>query len=53
MTDGFTVMIDVAKYYKNIEGNLQIMNNIIDYNMADCEVLWEILMYLRKNHTGK
>ena len=28
-----------------------VIQDIIKYNEIDCRVLWEIINYLRKNHT--
>ena len=50
--------IDYYKYMSNPNKNLQkyqeyieLMTSIIDYNEIDCKVVWEIVKYLRNNHT--
>jgi predicted RecB family nuclease len=34
----------------NVDINNDIMKDIIKYNMIDCKVMWEILLYLRTNY---
>lgn len=46
--NGFSAMINAINDYKNETGNL---NSIVYYNEIDCKVIWEIVSYLRKNHT--
>lgn len=48
------------QYYKYIDQNGQscpenemIMDKIIRYNETDCQVVWDIIQYLRNNHTSK
>ena len=55
-SNGLDAMVLAQKIYKehhdkstNIANN-NIMKDIIEYNKADCQVLFEILDYLRKNH---
>ena len=51
-------MKEASKYYRNKKNNTQVkdedeMEDIIDYNKIDCEVLYEIVEYLRDNHCDR
>jgi hypothetical protein len=46
---GMTAMVKAIQFYKG-ESSYDIMKDISKYNEFDCKVLWEILLYLRKNH---
>jgi hypothetical protein len=51
--NGLNAMMLAYNIYNNsnrvdIEDN--VMKNIIKYNMIDCKVMWEILLYLRTNY---
>lgn len=53
MSNGFRAMIEAIKIYRNdshvkAEGDFL---DIIKYNEVDCKVMWEIVSYLRENHT--
>ncbi len=54
--NGFTVMLQIEKYNKEaIELGLKLtdyqeVNNIITYNMIDCQVLAEIIVYLQNKY---
>jgi hypothetical protein len=51
--DGMIAMIEASKLYESNESNISensIMKDIIKYNMFDCNVLCDILSYLRINH---
>ena len=55
--DGMIAMIQASKLYESIEPSLEtnisdnnIMKDIIKYNMFDCNILCDILSYLRINH---
>tara|TARA_Y100000389_G_C17463982_1_gene523986 strand:+ start:1043 stop:2836 length:1794 start_codon:yes stop_codon:yes gene_type:complete len=50
---GLYCMIKAWEIYQNNENpqNTETMSDIIQYNKFDCKVLWEILKYLRQNHT--
>ena len=49
ITDGLTAMMSAVEYYKN--NDKKIMDEIEEYNKVDCEVMCEIITYLRKYHT--
>lgn len=51
ISDGLQAMLDAIKYYKNSNTETKIMDEIIKYNEIDCKVMWEIVNYLRSNHT--
>lgn len=54
MSDGFTAMLEAIKIYKSIDivtHRSKPFRSIIDYNEVDCKVMWEIVEYLRDNHT--
>ena len=51
INSGMTVIKEASKYYREKKNNIDIINNIINYNKTDCKVLWEIVDYLRNNHT--
>ena len=50
---GMSAMINAMKCYQESSTPVtsDMMVDIIKYNEFDCKVLWEILSYLRKNHT--
>ena len=50
---GMSAMINAIKCYQDSVTPVtsDMMVDIIKYNEFDCKVLWEILTYLRKNHT--
>lgn len=50
--NGLDAMMQAYNLYKNnIDvSNNNTMNNIIKYNMIDCKVMWDILLYLRNNY---
>lgn len=50
--NGLNAMLYAYKLYKHhdtVSGDEPIMKDIINYNMIDCKVLWEITRYLRNN----
>jgi hypothetical protein len=50
---GMNAMITAYKYYcEKLENNSDpdIMKDIEKYNRFDCQVLYDIISYLRKNH---
>ena len=51
-SNGLDAMMQAYHLYKtNTDiSTSNIMNNIIKYNMIDCKVMWEILLYLRNNY---
>lgn len=49
--DGMVAMFEAIKYYKSTNKDNSIITNIRDYNEVDCKVVWEIVNYLRQNHT--
>ena len=59
MSDGLRAMFEAIKIYREHQDNNEIVthrNNadfkeIVDYNEVDCRVMWEIIEYLRTNHT--
>jgi hypothetical protein len=51
--NGMSAMINAWKVYqsdKDVDAS-EKMKDIMKYNEFDCKVLWEILSYLRKNHS--
>jgi hypothetical protein len=53
-TDGFGAMMSARAYYLQKRKDLNSDKNykeIVDYNYVDCKVMWEIITYLRINHT--
>jgi hypothetical protein len=48
-SNGLEAMLLAYKYYKTKE-NKNVLNDIIRYNMIDCKVMYEILLYLRNNY---
>lgn len=51
--NGLQAMFLAYNLYKNnqyIDENNNIMKDIIKYNIIDCKVMWEILLYLRNNY---
>ena len=56
INDGMIAMFTAIKYFKcRTKESKSCVNedlkSIIDYNKLDCQVLWEILNYLRTYHT--
>lgn len=49
--DGQKAMTKAIEYYESIVKDSSIITNIRDYNEVDCKVVWEIVNYLRENHT--
>ena len=52
-TNGLQAMFLAYNLYKNndyVDENNNIMKEIIRYNIIDCKVMWEMLMYLRNNY---
>ncbi len=55
-SDGLSAMISATEYYRRVESqrtsrqDIQMFNQIIEYNEVDCKALWDIVRYLRKNH---
>lgn len=50
-TDGLSAMLTAVDCYKNNQINGLEFQSIINYNEIDCKILWEIINYLRNNHT--
>jgi len=55
--NGLDAMINAIKYYKAVDKgekreNKFIISSIVEYNVVDCKVLWEIVNYLRNNNCG-
>lgn len=50
---GMMAMVNAWKCYKDCNNPIEsdIMKDIEKYNQFDCKVLWEIINYLRDNHT--
>jgi hypothetical protein len=51
-SNGLQAMLLAYKIYKDnipVKNNV-IMDEIIKYNLIDCKVMWEILLYLRNNN---
>lgn len=57
ITDGRNAAYEAARYYANkIKGKLsvgdkELFNDIIKYNEIDCRMIYEIVDYIRKNHS--
>ena len=52
--NGINAMIGAWQTYQDHSlhpESSDVMKEIIKYNEFDCKVLWEILSFLRKNHT--
>jgi hypothetical protein len=52
-TNGLQAMFLAYNLYKNnayVDDNNDIMKEIIRYNIIDCQVMWEMLSYLRINY---
>jgi hypothetical protein len=49
--DGLNAMQEANKYYNNKNKNPNIIRLIEEYNEIDCKVMWDIVRYLRINHT--
>ena len=60
MSDGLRAMFEAILIYRDFgdknksvtAANNKNFKEIIDYNEVDCRVMWEIIEYLRTNHTG-
>ena len=54
-SNGLSAMVLAWKtYQRNILSDVHespVIQDIIKYNEIDCRVLWEIINYLRQNHT--
>jgi predicted RecB family nuclease len=56
-TDGLGAMVGAWYCDKQVEGtdksmrSISYMKEIEEYNKVDCKVMWEIINYLRNNHT--
>lgn len=50
VNDGMNAMLNAYKYYTTDNKNKLLINNIVDYNTYDCEILYELMTYLRKHH---
>lgn len=50
---GMMAMVNAWNCYKDCDNPIQsnVMKDIEKYNQFDCKVLWEIINYLRSNHT--
>jgi hypothetical protein len=51
--NGLNAMYLAYNLYKNneyVDSNNNIMKEIIKYNIIDCQVMWEMLSYLRNNY---
>jgi hypothetical protein len=62
--DGLSAMMEAVQYYRVIENYDQLseqqkyeynalFKSVIDYNEIDCKTVWEIVNYLRSNHTDQ
>ncbi len=54
MSDGFRAMLEAIKLYRSGEMmsiDHYLYKDIILYNEVDCRVIWEIVRYLRSNHS--
>jgi len=59
MSDGLRAMFEAIRIYREVDDmelsvtgeNNANFKEIIDYNEVDCRVMWEIIEYLRTNHT--
>jgi hypothetical protein len=57
LSNGFEAMMCAIGLYKNAEANnteiydTSEYKEILEYNEIDCKVMWEIVSYLRENHT--
>jgi hypothetical protein len=47
MSNGLTAMRDAIKYYFSESRDETIMNSILEYNLIDCKVIWDIVKCLR------
>ena len=47
---GMNAMITAYKYYSENNPDSHVMKDIEKYNKFDCQVLYDIITYLRKNH---
>jgi hypothetical protein len=48
-SNGLNAMFLAYNEYKKPQKDLKIMEDIKNYNMIDCKIMWEILHYLRNN----
>ena len=46
-------MVNAWKCYRDEENPVEstVMKDIVKYNEFDCKVLWDILSYLKENHS--
>ena len=52
-SNGLQAMLLAFKVYENKDKPIysyEVINEIIKYNLIDCKVMWEILLYLRNNY---
>ena len=47
MSNGLSAMRDAIKYYFSESRDETIMNSILEYNLIDCKVIWDIVKCLR------
>ncbi len=55
MSNGLCAMLEAIRLYRTNEPMStanQVYKQIIDYNEIDCKVIWEIVGYLRANHSS-
>lgn len=47
MSNGLCAMKDAIRYYFSDTRDERIMDSIVEYNLIDCKVIWEIVDFLR------